>query len=319
MLAFALTIVTTFSVKNLHAQTKEDAIVAFNAALELSKTNLDGAIVKMQDVVKMCTTIGADADTLKMKAGTVIPVWQYNVANNLITSKKYNLAIAAYEKSNALAVKYGDDNIKEKSAGQLTILYKNKGYSAYQANKLDSAVIYLDKSLSFDPNYATAMYLKGLIYKKKGDDAKMIENMKLAAETAAKTNDSMVMKAANTMIGANLNQEGIDAFNKKSYTEAVEKLNSALALGFKTKNLYYVLATSNNFLKKYDEAIEAAKAGMAMDDQTNEKLARYYCEIAKAYEGKNDTENACANYKKSVYGPFAKFANDKIKNVLKCQ
>ena len=319
ILAFAVTIFTAFNVNYLSAQTKEDAIIAFNSTLELSKTDLAGAVLKMQDVVKMCTTIGKDADTLKMKAITVIPAWQYNVGNNLKNDKKYDLAIAAYEKSNELASTYADANIKEKSANQLVLLYTSKGNTLYKADKADSAILCLDKALTYDPTYNKALFAKGQVYKKKGDNVKMKENMELAIASATKTNDTVIVKAAKNMIGSSLNQEGIAAYNKKAYTEAVTKLNTALGYGFKTKDLYYVLASSNNGLKKYDEAIEAANAGVAMEEQTNVKMARYYCEIAKAYEGKKDIGNACANYKKAAYGAFAQFSNDKIKNVLKCQ
>ena len=319
ILAFALTIVSTFSFKNLQAQTKEEAVLAFNSTLELSKTDMAGAVAKMQEVVKMCTAIGKEADTLKMKATTVIPVWQYNVGNNLKNDKKFDLAMAAYEKSSEFAVTYGDDNIKEKSASQLVLLYMGKGSTYYKADKADSALLFLDKALALNPEYSKAIFTKGQVYKKKGDNAKMLENMQLAITTATKTNDTVIIKAAKNMIGSSLNQEGIAAYNKKMYADAVTKLNSALEYGFKTKDLYYVLASSNNSLKKYDEAITAANAGMAMDEQTNEKLARYYCEIAKAYEGKKDIGNACSNYKKAAYGSFAQFSNDKIKNVLKCQ
>jgi tetratricopeptide (TPR) repeat protein len=320
ILAFAVTILTTFNAKILQAQTKDEAIVAFNAALELSKTDMAGAVVKMQDVVKMCTTVGKEADTLKMKANSVLPVWQYNVGNNLKNDKKYDLAIAAYEKSNEFAVANADANIKEKSANQLVLLYTSKGSTLLKADKADSALLCLDKALTYNPDYSKALFAKGQVYKKKGDNAKMVENMELAITSATKTNDTVIIKAAKNMIGSSLNQEGIAAYNKKAYSEAVTKLNAALGYGFKTKDLYYVLASSNNSLKKYDEAIEAAKSGLTMEEsQTNDKLARYYCEIAKAYEGKKDIGNACANYKKAAYGAFAQFSNDKIKNVLKCQ
>jgi tetratricopeptide (TPR) repeat protein len=147
----------------------------------------------------------------------------------------------------------------------------------------------------------------------------MVENMKLAITSASKTNDTVIIKAAKNNIGSSLYQEGLAAYNKKSYADAVAKLNEALSYGFKTKDLYYVLAVSDNSLKKYDEAIEAATAGLALDEQTNDKMARYYCEVAKAYEGKKDIANACENYKKAAYGSTAQFSNDKIKNVLKCQ
>jgi tetratricopeptide (TPR) repeat protein len=319
ILAIAVTIIATFNSKILQAQTKDEAIMAFNSTLELSKTDLAGAVVKMQDVVKMCTTIGADADTLKMKATAVIPAWQFNVGNNLLRDKKYDLAIAAYEKSNTLATTYVDQNIKEKSANQLVLLYTSKGNTLYKGEKADSALLFIDKALSYNPDYSKALFTKGQVYKKKGDNVKMAQNMELAIASATKTNDTVIIKAAKNMIGSSLNQEGTAAYNKKAYSEAVTKLNSALGYGFKTKDLYYVLSSSNNSLRKYDEAIEAANAGLVMEEQTPAKMARFYCEIAKAYEGKNDIGNACANYKKAAYGSFVQFANGKIKNELKCQ
>ena len=319
ILAFALTIITTFLGKNLNAQTKEDAGNAFNAALELSKTDMAGAVVKMQDVLKMCTTLGKEADSLKMKVAKVLPVYQFNVGNNLLKDKNYDLAIQAFEKSDEFSVTYADDNIKEKSIAQLVKLYTNKGNMLLKADKADSAIINLDKALSLEPDFYKALFSKGQAYKKKGDNVKMQENLELAIAAATKTNDTVIVKAAKNIIGSTLNQEGIAAYNKKNYTEAVAKLNSALTYGFKNKDLYYVLASSNNSVRKYDEAIEAANAGLALEEQTNEKMARYYCEVAKAFEGKKDNPNACANYKKAAYGTFAQFANDKIKNVLKCQ
>jgi tetratricopeptide (TPR) repeat protein len=319
ILAIAVIILTTFSGKSLLAQTKEDAGNAFNAALEQSKTDMAGAVGKMQDVIKMCATVGKDADSLKMKCTTVLPVWQFNVGNSLKGEKKYDQAITAYEKSNDFAIAYADKNIEDKSEAQLVILYTSKGSTLLKAEKADSAILFLDKALKLNPEYCKAIFTKGQAFKKKGDNAKMTEIMEVAITCATKTNDTVIIKAAKNMIGSNLNQEGIAAYNKKSYTEAVTKLNSALTYGYKTKDLYYVLASSDNSLKKYDEAIEAANAGIALEEQTDLKLARYYCEIAKAYEGKKDISNACTFYKKSAFGSFAAFANDKIKNTLKCQ
>jgi len=274
----------------------------------------------MQDVVKMCTTVGKEADTLKMKANSVLPVWQYNVGNEFINAKKYPQAITAYEKSREMAIAYSDDNIKEKAESMLAKLYVNNGNSLVNAQKYDDAIVQFEKGLKYDPNYSKGYYANAMAYKKKGNNAKMQENMDLAIASATKENDTVIVKAASNMVGSSLNQEGIAAYNKKSYTEAVTKLNAALGYGFKTKDLYYVLASSNNSLKKYDEAIEAAKSGLEMEEvKTNDKMARYYCEIAKAYEAKEDVGNACANYKKAAYGAFAQFSNAKIKNVLKCQ
>ncbi len=319
ILAFAITLFATFNAKNLNAQTKEEAGTAFNAALELSKSDLAGAVGKMQDVIKMCNVLGADADTIKMNATKVIPVWQYNVGNSFLKTKKYDLATTAFEKSNDLATAYEDENIKQKSGDILVKLYANKGNNLSQTSKYDDAITYFDKALALDPTYGKALYAKGQVYKKKGDNAKMQENMDLAIDAAAKTNDTQIAQAARSTMSSSLYLEGANAFKKKSYTEATEKLHASLAYDTTNKEVYYLLAVSYNNLKKSDEAIESANKGLPLEDKTSIKLARFYYEMAKAYEGKNDTSNACANYQKSAYGTFAQSAKYQMKSVLKCQ
>lgn len=319
ILAFALTIITTFSVNQLSAQTKEDAGNAFNAALELSKTDMAGAVVKMQEVVTMCTALGAEGDTIKMSAGKVIPVWQYNVGNNFLKVKDYDKATAAFEKSDELAVKYNDDNIKQKSEDILVKLYASQGNTLLKADKADEAIAVLDKSLKIDPANSKALYAKGQAYKKKGDTEKLLENMELALASATKDNDTVTAKAAKSTIGLTYYQDGKALFTKKSYADAIEKFNSSLKYDDNNKELFYLLTVSNNNIKKYDEAIAAGTSGLALEEQTNDKMARFYYEIAKAYEGKQDKANACDNYKKSAFGTFAQSANYQMKTVLKCQ
>jgi tetratricopeptide (TPR) repeat protein len=319
ILAFAVTILTTFSGENLLAQTKEDAGNAFNAALELSKTNMAGAVVKMQEVLKMCNTIGTEADTLKMKVTTVLPVWQYNVGNNYIKDKKYPQAISAYEKSRDMAVAYSDDNIKEKSESMLAKLYVNNGNNLVKAQKYDEAIVEFEKGVKCDPAYSKAYYANALAYKKKGDNVKMQENMDLAIASATKENDTVTVNAAKSAVASSLYSEGAAAFKKKSYEESVEKLNGSLIYDDSNKEVYYLLSVSYNNLKKNDEAIDAANKGLALEEQTAVKMARFYYVIAQAYEGKQDTQNACENYKKSAVGTYAASANYQMKTVLKCQ
>lgn len=319
ILAFAITILTAFSGKHAIAQTKEEAGNAFNTALELSKTDMAGAVVKMQDVLKMCSTVGKDADSLKMKVEKVLPVFQYNVGNNLLKEKNFDLALPAFEKSLEFAISYSDDNIKEKSESQLVKLYTNKGNILLKAENADEALVNLDKALKFDPEYSKALFTKGLAYKKKGDNVKLQENMELAIASASKTNDTITVKAAKNAIGTALYQDGKTAFTKKAYAEAVTKLNSAITYDYKNKELFYLLASSSNSLKKFEDAIQAANTGLAMEEQTNEKMARFYYELAKAYEGMRNTAEACANYKKSAFGTFKSSADYQMKTVLKCQ
>ncbi len=319
ILAFAFSLMIAFSGNNANAQTKEEAGTAFNEALELSNTNLTGAIVKMQDVIKMCTALGAEGDTIKGKAASVLPIWQYNAGNNLIKEKKYDAAIPVFQKSLDMAVTYSDDNIKEKSESILSKLYANKGNGSYKAQKYDEALGFFDKAVKYDPNYSEAYYTRALAHKSKGDSDKMQEDMDMAITTATKTNDTVFADKVKKVVASNLYKDGAAAVKKKSYSEAVETLNKSVTYDDSNKEVYYLLAVSNNSLKKYDECIAAATTGVALEEQTSAKMARFYYEMAKAYEGKSDTQNACESYKKSAYGAFVQSANYQMKTVLKCQ
>jgi tetratricopeptide (TPR) repeat protein len=143
--------------------------------------------------------------------------------------------------------------------------------------------------------------------------------MDLAIAAATKEKDTITIQAAKSAVASSLYAEGADAFKKKSYSIAVDKLNSSITYDKSNKEVYYLLAVSYNNLKKNDEAIAAANLGVALEEQTAIKMARFYYEIAKAYEGKNDASNACENYKKAAVGTFAASANYQMKTVLKCQ
>ena len=95
--------------------------------------------------------------------------------------------------------------------------------------------------------------------------------MELAIASASKTNDTITIKAAKSTIGNSLYTEGKAAFTKKAYADAAAKLNSALTFDYKNKECYYLLASTNNFIKKYDEAITAANLGLAMEDQAPDR------------------------------------------------
>jgi len=314
-----LTIALVFAGLNSMAQTKEDAGAAYNAALELSKTDMPAAIDKMQEVVKMCTTIGADADDLKSNAVKVLPGWQYNVANGFLKEKNYDLAIPAFEKSAEIAKLYNDANILDKSENQLPKIYFAKGNAMMKAENTDEAITWFDKALKFDPEFAKAFFAKGQAYKKKGDLVKMQENLETAIAMGTKSNDTVSINNSKTLLASSLLSQGNTAFKKNDFTGAIAKLDQSLSYNSNNKETHYLLAVCCNKAKNYDRAIEAANNGLALDEKTNEKMARYYFEIAQAYEGKKDIGNACSTYKKAAYGAYKAQADYQVVTVLKCK
>lgn len=314
-----LTIAMIFAGFTSMAQTKEDAGTAYNAALELSKTDMPAAIEKMQEVVKMCSTLGADADDLKANAIKVIPGWQYNIANGFLKEKNFDLAIPAFEKSAELAKQFSDANILDKSETQLPKIYFAKGQSMMKADNADEAIVWFDKSLKYDPDFAKAYVSKGQAFKKKGDNVKMQENLEIAIDKGTKSNDTISVNNAKSLLASSLLSQGNAAFKKNDFTGAIAKLDESLKYNNSNKETHFLLAVCCNNAKKFDRAIESANNGLALDENTNDKAARYYFEIAKAYEGKKDIGNACANYKKAAFGAYKAQAEYQITTVLKCK
>lgn len=314
-----LAIALVFAGLNSMAQTKEDAGTAYNAALELSKTDMPAAIDKMLEVVKMCNSIGAEADDLKSGASKAIPGWQYNLANGFLKEKNYDQAIPAFEKSADLAKQFNDANILEKSENQLPKIYYAKGQAMLKAENADEALTWYDKSLKYDPEFAKAYVAKGQAFKKKGDNAKMQENLEIAIEKGTKSNDTTSVNNAKSLLASSLLSQGNAAFKKNDFTGAIAKLDESLKYNNKNKEAHFLLAVCCNNAKNFDRAIESANNGLALDENTNDKAARYYFEIAKAYDGKKDVANACANYKKAAFGAYKAQAEYQITTVLKCK
>lgn len=301
------------------AQTIEEAGAAYNAALELSQTDNAAAIESMQEVVKMCIAVGSDANDLKENAIKVLPGWQYNVANGFLKEKNYDLAIPAFEKSADMAKLYKDDNILEKSENQLPRIYYVKGQAMMKVENSDEAIVWFDKALKYDPEFAKAFVAKGQAYKKKGDLVKMQENLETAIRMGTTTNDTISVNNAKNLLSSSLLSQGNTAFKKNDFTGAIAKLDESIKYNESNKETHFLLAVCCNNVKNYDRAIESANSGLALDEKTNEKAARYYFEIAKAYEGKKDVGNACANYKKAAFGPYKAQAEYKIVTELKCK
>lgn len=325
-LAFAIAIITLLPGVKSFAQTLEEIGNNYNAARELSKTDMTTAVAKMQEVLQQCVKVGPEADELKGNITKVLPNWQYAVANNLLKEqnnlepkdRNYNKAIAEFEKSESFGKLYNDNSIVEKAQNTLESLFSKQGIMMLQKDSADKAIAYFDRALKLNPENAKILLAKGQALRKKGDLVQMQALVEKAIEKGTAAGDTITVKNAKTVLGGSLLSQGQASFKKNAMADAVSKLNESLKY-IQNKEAYYMLAVSYNKMTKFDDAISAATSGLALDEQTDLKLARYYYEIARAYEGKKDAGNACQNYKKAAFGPTAQSAKYQMTTVLKCK
>lgn len=325
LLASAITIFALFSGYKTVAQTLEDARNTYNAARELSKTDMAAAVAKMNEALGMCIKVGPDADELKGNMIKVLPNWQFAVASKLLNDqnnldpkdRNFTKPITEFEKSLDLATKYSDNSIAEKANAQIEDLNYKQGLMMLQKDSADKAIAYFDKALKINPQN-TKLYLnKARAMRKKGDVAATQSLLEQTIDVGTKQNDTISVKNAKSLLGSLLLVQGQTSFKSKLWPDAITKLNESLKYA-PNKEAYYMMAVASNKIKKFDDAIAAANAAMPLDEQTDLKLARYYFELGNAYQGKKDIENACASYKKASFGPYVEAAKFQITQ-MKCK
>jgi len=313
----AITIMLALSMSSF-AQSKDDAVNAYNRAVSLASTDLLQAVNAMKESAAIAAKVGTEADTIGQMAQQQIPTLQYNYATGLYKEKKIDEAISNFIIARDYAVQYNDKSTQSKAEDLLPKLYLSKGVNEYKASQFDAAISSYTKALEYDSTMARAWLNMGLAYKKLNKDAEMRHAMDKAIDKGLLTNDEKTVESASKTMGDELLVSANNAFKKNDFTTTSKQLEEATKYNDKNPEIYYLHAVALNKLSKYDEALVQAEKGLTVEEDTPAKKARFYFEIGNAQAGKGENGNACASYKKAAIGAFAESANYQIKNVLKC-
>ncbi|HOW32658.1 MAG TPA: hypothetical protein PLP88_13930, partial [Bacteroidales bacterium] len=216
-----------------------------------------------------------------------------------------------------LAALYNDTEKPGKVQAQLPRIYYAKGLEQFKAENVDGALASIEKATSLDPEYTKAFYTKGLIYKKKDDAANMQVALDKAIELATKEGDTTTSAKAKDAMATSLLASANKSLTAKKYPDAIKSATSSLNYSTTKSSTYLILTLSYNATSKFDLAIDAAKKGLELETKP-EKQVDFYFQLGKSYEGKKDTANACASFKKVTTGPNKPAAEYEIKTVLKC-
>jgi tetratricopeptide (TPR) repeat protein len=317
MRLLTIAIVMVFAM-NSFAQTKEDAVSAYNKAVTLASSDLPQAVNAMRESADIAAKVGPDADTIGQMAQQQIAALQYNYATSLYKEKKIDEAIENFMIARDYAVQYSDNSTKEKTEDLLPKLYLSKGINEYKAEKYDSAVMSYNKALEYDSTMARAWLNMGVAYKKANKDAEMKNALEKAIQVGTATNDEKTVEAAKKTLSDDLLVSANSAFKKNDFATTASKLEEALKYSETNPEIFYLHAVALNKLNKYQDALAQAQKGLAIEEETAAKKARFYFEIGNAQVGLGENGNACESYKKAAVGAFAESANYQIKNVLKC-
>ncbi len=311
-----IAIVMLFST-NSFAQTKDDAVNAYNRAATLVSSDPQQAVKAMLEAADIASK-AADADTIRQMAEQQIPVMQYNYATALYKEKKMDEAIEGYILARDFAVKYNDNSTAEKTNELLPKLYLSKGINEYKAGQFDAAIASYQKTVELDSTMARAWLNMGLAYKKLDKDAEMRTAMDNAIRIGTKTNDEKTVESARKTMGDDLLITANSSFKGNNLQATASSLEKALTYSDNNPEIYYLYAVTLNKLSKFDEALAQSQKGLEVEQSDAEKKARFYFEMGNAQLGKGDNAAACDSYKKAAVGKLAESANYQIKTVLKC-
>lgn len=295
-------------------QTRSEVIDMYNDGVKTIQTNIDSAIYKFENVIRMSEAVGETANDMKDKAAQVLPGLYLKSASNRYSEKKpASEVVGVTKKAIAVAEKYGNTQVKDNANKLLVQGYNRMATEYFSKKEYDNALLAFDSVLAINPEYLPAIMNKSLIYRSQNN-----------AEAYEETIDNYLSKAgdadkakASSQALEYFRAAGSKANQADNLDEALNLLNKAAKYG-EDKDLYYYFADVYNKQKNFDQGAEYAQKGLGLETGSPEAKAKFHFQLALAQEGKGQTAEACESFKNAMFGAFAEPSKAKRTN-LKCQ
>ena len=304
---------------SLNAQTTiTEVINAFNAgAEEVNAGNFEAAIAKFEETITLADELGAEGDEMKANSQAQIPALNYRMALDTYKAKDISGAITKFEATVEACDKYGNDDVKAKSLKYIPQLYNAQGNAQVKNSDYDGALASFDKAIEYKPDYARAMYGKGLVYKKQDDDANMIATLDKAIEVGTAAGDDKTTAAAVKTLRDHYVNSGMLAYKAESYDEAIKNFEASYKYDSESADPYYLTCVIYGKQENYEKAVEFGLKAAQYEDASDQ--AKIWYEIGNAYVSLVEYEKACDAYSKALVEPYMASVKHKMDNVLKCQ
>jgi hypothetical protein len=311
-------VLSAIIVTNLHAQTRNDVVTAYNEGAKAAQTDAVTAISAFEKAISLADQVGTEAADLKEKATKVLPGLYIKVAIAAVTDKKPAQEIIKSAKTaSAIAEKYGTATHKENAAKLVVQGYNILATNYFSQNDLNNALLAFDSLLAINPGYVNAIYNKALIFIKQNNADAYEQTIDIYIEKLKSVNDTAKIKQASKQALEYFRGAGSKANQSDKSDEALVLLNKAAKYG-DDKDLFYYFADVYNKKKNYSSGAEYAKRGLDLETGAAEAKAKFWFQLGLAQAGKGLTADACASFKNAIYGSFVQAATAERKN-LKCE
>ncbi|HHJ11052.1 MAG TPA: tetratricopeptide repeat protein [Bacteroidetes bacterium] len=303
------------------SQTDKDVIDSYNKAVQLLKSDTKASVAAFEKCVSLADEIeelGDKAAESRKLAQDQIPKLYYKLAVEAYKKRDYQGAIDNFRKTSETGKKYGNTALARKSESLIPKIYYAWGKQEYAKKNFDKALQIFDEGLGINPNLASAWLGKALVYDKMKQEDKMKDAADKAIEIASNINDRKTLNAAQKFMRNYTYNHAVLAIQGNKTDEALKYLQSSIAYGNNSPDVYYELAKIYTTKERYNEALRNINKAITLDKGNEIVKARYYYTLGKIYKKTGKKEEACSAFKKALHPPYEESAKYEIENVLKC-
>lgn len=331
-----LAIALVLMANSVFAQSKTDAVKAFNAGLEEANAgNYDSAIAALTQALSIAEKLGPEGEDIKDRSEGQIPTIYFKKAaaiyKNFQQSKNIedlDKAIDAFKEAADVAEEFNNEQIASRANGVIPQFYYQKSLIFYNNEEYDKSGEAVDRALNLNSNYAAAYYQKAKIFKKVNDidgDGiidqgidEMLEWYDRAITVGRATNKQDVVDKAIEAAHDELLAVGTNASEDGKLDEALDILTKALAYDDESADVYYRLAEAHNKAGNPKEAVQNANKALDYEIGGRTDKAKIYYELGYAHQTLGNKSVACDAFTNALYGSFKSPAEHKMEFELKC-
>lgn len=332
----SIAIVLALMATTVLAQTKTDAVKAYNAGYEEAKAgNFEAAIASYTQALTIARQIGPEGEDIVDRVEQQIPAAYFNKARAQYQEyqkskslEALDATISAFREVVQVGEEYNDQRVTPIAERNIPVLLYQKSVTLYSNDELEKATEAIDKALNENSNYAVAYYHKAKIVKKQNDtdgdgiiDQNIDELLRWydqAITTAEATNNSDIAEKAKEAAHDELLAVGTRQSEAGDIQAAVETLNTALKYDGESADVYYRLAEASNKAGNYEKAVEFATTALDHESGGKTDKAKIYFELGYAHQTLGNKSVACDAFSNALFGSFKSPAQHKMEYELKC-
>ncbi len=329
-------IVLILMATTVFAQTKTDAVKAYNAGLEEANAdNYEAAIASLTQALTIANQLGPEGEDIKNRAEQQIPTVyfrkasaQYKAYQQSRDLSDLDQAIADFREAVDVGEQYNDERVTPRAKGVIPQLLYQKSVTLYSNGEYEKANLAVDKALNENSNYAVAYYHKAKIIKKQNDtndDGIIDENVEellkwydRAIQIANTTKNRDVAETAREAAHDELLAVGTRASEAGDLDYAIEMLNRALEYDDESADAHYRLAEAHNKASNPEDAVRHANQALDYEKGGKTDKAKIYFELGFAHQTLGNKSVACDAFSNALFGSFKSPAEHKMEFELKC-